>query len=703
MNDKFVLNDASNEQLKILKYLKKSYNVVVDSVPGSGKTTSCLHIAKQLSEKNILLLTYNARLKEETRQKKNYFKLDNLEVHSYHAYCMKYYSNCLVDEDIKNIIENNIKPRKKIKYDIIIIDESQDITYLFYNLVCKIVKDMDLKNFQFCIIGDKYQSIYQYNGADQRFITGAERIFNFNKYDWKILNLSVSFRLTNKMGEFLNTCVLDSNRINTVKIKNNNVRYMFTDPFNDQKTYDEIIYYLDIGYKVEDIFVLAPSIKSKSDKSPIRILSNKLSEKGYFIYLPKSDEEKVSNKPEELKGKIMFLSYHQSKGLEKKVVIVIGFDNTWFDYFGKYKLFGKNNVSNDIIENYMSKCPNELYVAITRAQECMTLVHQKSKKYLKFLKDDLLDIYSEIDGNNTVVNGGGLVYKYKSVTEIIRHLSDEILCNALEYIEETVIESDNNELIEVESLIKQKDGNLENISDITGTSIPIYFEYSHTHKLTFIYDINVNNNIFNCDMEKINYIIDPIKSSLENNITIQTSDILKISNVVNYYKDGFLFKLNQINNYNYIDKKIFKKTNDRISEHIDKTKKFQTEFLITTDNFKNPPELLGISIGGAIDFVNENNVYEFKHVIKLDNSHKIQLAIYMYLYEMYKFITFNESKTRYYLLNIHNNTKFRFRSNLENLKKMMEYILFSKYYKNNEIDDKTFNKKCDDIRKKYKI
>jgi hypothetical protein len=90
------------------------------------------------------------------------------------------------------------------------------------------------------------------------------------------------------------------------------------------------------------------------------------------------------------------------------------------------------------------------------------------------------------------------------------------------------------------------------------------------------------------------------------------------------------------------------------------------------------------TIGGAIDCINGNNIIEFKHVNKIDKSHKIQTAIYMYLYEMYKnyhpqFNSENEETNNYYLLNVYDNTKFKFKASLLNLKKMMEYIIYNKY------------------------
>jgi len=49
----------SSEQNSIVEQLENT-NVIVDSVAGSGKTTTNLHIALKYSTYNILLLTYNA-------------------------------------------------------------------------------------------------------------------------------------------------------------------------------------------------------------------------------------------------------------------------------------------------------------------------------------------------------------------------------------------------------------------------------------------------------------------------------------------------------------------------------------------------------------------------------------------------------------------------------------------------------------------
>ena len=59
----------SDEQMNIINAIKEGYNVQVDAVAGSGKTTTVLSLAHYICEKNILQVTYNSELKLEVRQK----------------------------------------------------------------------------------------------------------------------------------------------------------------------------------------------------------------------------------------------------------------------------------------------------------------------------------------------------------------------------------------------------------------------------------------------------------------------------------------------------------------------------------------------------------------------------------------------------------------------------------------------------------
>ena len=118
------------------------------------------------------------------------------------------------------------------------------------------------------------------------------------------------------------------------KISNNKPRYIICDTFGDKlgsgtRTYDEVKYYLEKGYSYSDFFILAPSVKSI--KSPIRQLANELSNNKIPIYVPISDEEKIDE--DIIKDKMVFSTFHQVKGLERKIVIIFNFDNSYFLFY----------------------------------------------------------------------------------------------------------------------------------------------------------------------------------------------------------------------------------------------------------------------------------------------------------------------------------------------------------------------------------
>ena len=61
-----ILYPPSDEQIRIINALETS-NVIVDAVAGSGKTTTILHLAQTYFYESFLLLTYNNKLRLETK------------------------------------------------------------------------------------------------------------------------------------------------------------------------------------------------------------------------------------------------------------------------------------------------------------------------------------------------------------------------------------------------------------------------------------------------------------------------------------------------------------------------------------------------------------------------------------------------------------------------------------------------------------
>jgi hypothetical protein len=680
----------SLEQQNIIDLLN-DYNVIVDSVAGCGKTTTNLFIAKHYSNLNILLLTYNSKLKIETKERVKLHNINNLDVFSYHSFTVKYYnSKGYTDKIIKDTITNNSKPKFKYNYDLIIIDEAQDLTPLYYELVCKIYKDNN-KNVKMCLLGDVHQSIYQFNNADGRYLVYSDQLFNLNGYEWKKSNLSYSFRITNEMAKFVNNCVFDYDKVLSNKISNVKPKYYMCNSYNDNCILKEILNFINMGYKYDDIFVLAPSIKS--DKTPIRNLENKIKNlyPNINVYVPSSDEEEIDKTI--IENKIVFSTFHQTKGLERKVVIVFNFDYSYFKFFSK-------NKNPDV-------CPNEIYVAITRAKEHLILIHDHKQDFLPFLNKNKLQLYVNIIGklyfktfeNNTVTKSIDT-----KATDLVNHLPYEQILKCLEYLQINQIRQ-KSDIIKISTKTKEDHG-FESVSEITGTAIPLYYEYLLKGKVVL-----KNNNFF----EIIN------NSSKEN--------LLKITNNWCSHKSGYIFKNTQITNYDWLTDEILDSCVNRLkSLDISGDVKFEQELKHTVLN----RNIIGYY--DCLDIREDNhNFYEFKCVKEIKNEHYIQLAIYAYLYEVNNnniirklqdetdelnklqndfdaLMRINDIETKisklksqknYYLYNILSDELFQINFTFENLETMVYNLINYKYYNNNDIDNDVFLKKNLIILQKY--
>ncbi len=590
----FILPEMSNEQAKIIHYLRENNNLIVDSVAGSGKTTSNLHIAKQFPNLKILLLTYNAKLKIETREKVHLLNLKNIETHSYHSFCFKYYDNSGHDDKIiTNSIRRNIPLKKQVNYDVLILDEAQDMNPLLFEFVCKIVKD-NLQPIQICLLGDKFQSIYQFNFADERFITMADQLFTLNQLPWTQCKLSQSFRATKPMASFINNCMLNDDRIQSYKESHYKPKYMVCNAFDNEHPYNSVRDFLEMGYLPQDIFVLAPSIKTAS--SPVRQLENKIKTRmpHISVYVPVSDDEKLDK--EVMNGKIVFSTFHQTKGLERKVVLVYNFDNSYFTYYGKEK--------DPLV------CPNELYVATTRSSEQLVLIHHFQNEYLPFLNNvgqlrDFCDF--TIHHPLNIAERGSFQLK-TTPTDLIHCLPASVIDKCCDYL---IIDQIQIPTPPLDITLKTKQGSgYENVSEITGTAIPSYFEYVIKGKMT----------IFDKLQKLMSYqpktgSVDMLLASMEDgdvpdnkkkydihkiNISCMTPDeLLYVANNWCGFMSGFIFKTVQIIDYNWMSLENLNTCMDRLHRlGISNNAIFEAEFTTV-----GKPELLKRQLTGFIDCI----------------------------------------------------------------------------------------------------
>ena len=693
-----MLSPISNEQQEILDKLQ-NYNVIVDAVAGSGKTTTNLYIAKKYIDKNILLLTYNSKLKLETREKVKLLELNNIEVHSYHSFCVKYYDHkCFTDSEISKVLKKDKKPLRIFCYDIIILDEAQDITPVYYELICKICNNMkgDVEP-KICLLGDKHQSIYQFHKSDEKYLTLGDKLFNVNNYKWKTCNLGMSFRVPNKICDFINHCVLNEPRILPFRECHIKPTYVICSefPYEDKLTKKTMpTKYVPYGilidclknYKPEDIFILAYSIKSPY--CPARRLENyiKVYNADIPVYVPYSDDEKLDETI--IAGKLTFSTFHQVKGLERKVVIIFGFDK------GYFKFPGKSDLCND--------CPNEFYVALTRAKEHLILLHHFTNDYLPFVNRNTLTTYANymckrklflMDSNNTPL-------KTLAVTNLIKYIPQSIIdtCyNLLTIIERRPVGT------KIDLAQKIKNGEYyEAVNCINGIAVPAYFEFLTTNKCTILKEsLNFNIEDTYHNRETITFHENQL-SKLENidkDKTLLLDNILYIATIYDGLTSGYIFKSYQITDYNWIEKEILMECIDRLHTlNIGKDCEYEKKALI----LKLPClKKYNKQLFGRFDCIDSNTLYEFKCCEKIEKEHVIQLALYML---MHKTITEDKNVNKdfkYIIYNIITDQLLEIICDRTKLENMLEIILDSKFGIKQELLEQEFIDKNRIIYNKY--
>jgi len=465
----------SYEQQIVINHIMDGDNVVVDSVSGSGKSTTILSCAEQLPNKVFLQLTYNSMLRKDVHEKVVARGLHNISVHTYHSLAVKYYhKDAHKDTVLRKILSANLPPTRSIpEINIVCLDESQDMSLLYYLFIVKFLRDMGGR-IQVCVLGDYKQGIYQFKGADIRFLTKAVEIWS--KYPllsspvFRQCALTMSYRITQQMADFVNDVMLGNHRLNACK-SGSPVQYIRHSQFHSITIIkSRIARLLDEGESPSSIFILAASTKSKF----VRKIENFLVERGIPCYVSIQDgempDERISN------GKVVFTTFHCVKGRERKHVFVVGFDQTYFTYYGP--------------EFPTDQCPNTLYVACTRGTDNLYVfesANHSTDRPLDFLQKTHFDMqelpyinFCGIPQKNFDMNPetrDGKMH-YVTPTTLIRFISESVIDIIAPILERLIIVETPAfpELeIDIPIMIHTSRGFYEDVSILNGIAIPIMY------------------------------------------------------------------------------------------------------------------------------------------------------------------------------------------------------------------------------------
>jgi len=311
---------------------------------------------------NVDTVLENAR-KDQHERVRFFYELAIPIVKKYIDYCVnKSYLdfNDMISRNI-SLLQNHtdIANKYRGKFQYILVDEFQDVN----NLQVELIKLLLTDNTQLFCVGDDWQSIYGFRGSNVNYIVEFEKHFA----NAKIIKLNLNYRSTQNI-------VGASNEV----IKHNKFK-IEKDVQASKKSEHKIVVFAG-NNEEENIQFCLNRIKElvKDGVNNDEILFLYRRSKMYSPYFFKFKNENI---------RVQHKTIHSAKGLESKVVFIIGlteggggFPDIWLED----RIFQVIKKANRYL--LMEEERRLFYVAITRAKDKLFLITEKGNES-SFLKE----------------------------------------------------------------------------------------------------------------------------------------------------------------------------------------------------------------------------------------------------------------------------------------------------------------------------
>jgi ATP-dependent DNA helicase RecQ len=210
-----LFGELSPAQLKIIND-KESKHIVVAAGPGSGKTRVLVHklasllLMEDVKYEQLLMLTFSRAAA--TEFKKRLLALigngaNFVEIKTFHSYCFDLLgkvgslerTDSILKETIRKIEDREVET-SRITKTVLVIDEAQDMNADEYNLINALMEQNE--EMRVIAVGDDDQNIFEFRGANSKYLENFIRINNATKYE-----LVENYRSKSNLVDFTNQFV----------------------------------------------------------------------------------------------------------------------------------------------------------------------------------------------------------------------------------------------------------------------------------------------------------------------------------------------------------------------------------------------------------------------------------------------------------------------------------------------------------------
>ena len=557
------LPTPSEEQNYIIEGFKTGCNIKIVACAGASKSTSLLMLSRvcKTQNKKAIIVTYNKALQFETERRIKANRLGGVVVsYTVHGLAGKVYGSVMRNDEALVEALKDKTPKNIFEHvGVLMIDECQDLVREYYQFLLLLIPKK-----QIVIVGDPRQCIYEFKNASPKYLLDAEKYFN-NGGAWSSYNLSTSYRLPPKLGQFIEQHVLRNQSKFVGGYDDNNptpLHYYKSRTYMDPE-FKMLVLGRILHYGPSNCIIIIPSFGGgkPNPNSPLGKLLDYLTENIKHLQIAFRSNKHVSSSETEA-NKLLVSTIHGCKGGTWDLSIVFYATEKYMKYYDQE--WPTRDKCKDI--------PNPLYVALTRAHEMIVFedadaqpmrtvdiaslgqVAKVSGVPLKMLSqsitaDEILSRYVE-SKNISVLD----IINFRNVDDTIA-LMKLIKCSSDELYDEELPDMDAPALthtFEIEG---------KSISDFVfkyyGICIPILAEYRHSgsyeklheiHKM-FIVKVFVHRYAFSCGeartlLDKLNYLLDKFPDKLQTKYGNKSYFILR--NILNAPYEDVLHLYNHI-------------------------------------------------------------------------------------------------------------------------------------------------------------
>lgn len=317
----------TNQQAQIMNALGMNSHLLIEGNAGTGKTLLAVEYAKKCAENGdrVLYLTFNKNLANSISmqiENKNHMKVIN--IHALFGECVdvdvqtmnedpqKYFGKILPEAFFECVDGLNEKERESLQYDLLVMDEGQDIIKPLYLYSLDLLLKGGLEKGRWVIFYDEKQNIY-----NPEYTDGMEIIESYFNTKFKLF---VNCRNTVQIGTY---CAKTSGVEISEYLQENGEEVQcisYSDIQDFKKKVKDIMKFLR-NEKLEpsDVVFLAPKKYENSILCDAGIVVNELGE----------NYEQHSTLPK-------FATIQGFKGLDSKIVIMVDVDNIHKRNFSKF-------------------------------------------------------------------------------------------------------------------------------------------------------------------------------------------------------------------------------------------------------------------------------------------------------------------------------------------------------------------------------